>query len=140
MDIITLNKALVSIVEKKNQLSNIKYSDESYDRIEEELHDLEDKFGEDYGDYVEEALHYVHDEFCPDNDVLLPIAYLANKYAETGANPDGSKSFDVASNEGVIVDVDDYPGKETRLVLVPSPTRLILQVGKEQREQVWQAS
>lgn len=139
MDIKALDNALANIVAKKNQLSGISYNDESYDHIEEELHDLEDKFGEDFGDFVEEALHYVHDEFCPDNDVLLPIAYLANKYEELGNNPDGSKSFDVAPNEGVIVDVDDYPGKETRLVLVPGPTRLILQVGKDQREEVWQA-
>ncbi len=140
MDIKALDNALANLVTKKNQLSGISYNDESYDEIEEELHDLEDKFGEDFGDFVEDALHYVHDEFCPDNDVLLPIAYLANKYKETGSNPDGSKRYDVAPNEGVIVDVDDYPGKETRLVLVPGPTRLILQVGSDQREEVWQAS
>ena len=33
-----------------------------------------------YGDYIEEALRDVHDEFCPDSEVLLPIAYLANEY------------------------------------------------------------
>lgn len=139
MDIKALDAALVSIVEKKNQLSTIDYNDETYDHIEEELHQLEDDFGEKFGDYVEDALHYVHDEFCPDNEVLLPIAYLANKYLETGKNPDGSTSFDVDITEGVIVDVDDFPGQETRLVLVPSPTRIILQVGKEQREEVWKA-
>ena len=139
MDIKALDAALISIVEKKNQLSTIDYNDEAYDHIEEELHQLEDDFGEKFGDYVEDALHYVHDEFCPDNDVLLPIAYLANKYLETGINSDGSTAFDVEINEGVIVDVDDFPGKETRLVLLPSPTRIILQVGKDQREEVWQA-
>lgn len=139
MDIKALDAALVSIVEMKNQLSTIDYNDESYDHIEEELHRLEDDFGEKFGDYVEDALHYVHDEFCPDNEVLLPIAYLANKYIEKGKNPDGSTAFDVELSEGVIVDVDDFPGKETRLVLVPSPTRIILQVGEEQREEVWKA-
>ena len=84
MDIKALVAALISSVEKKNQLSTIDYNDENYDHIEEELHRLEDDFGEKFGDYVEDALHYVHDEFCPDNEVLLPIAYLANKYIENG--------------------------------------------------------
>ncbi|MDN5200918.1 hypothetical protein QQ008_06085 [Fulvivirgaceae bacterium BMA10] len=139
MDIKSLNKALLEIAEKKNRLSELNYNDSTYDEIEEELHDLEDDFGEKFGDYVEDALHYVHDEYCPDNDVLLPIAYLANKYIEKGKLADGSVEYDVEPNEGVIVDVDDYPGKESRLVLVPNPTRLILQVGRNQKEEVWHA-
>ncbi|MTI23434.1 hypothetical protein, partial [Fulvivirga kasyanovii] len=96
-------------------------------------HDLEDDFLEKYGDYLEDAFHEVHDEFCPDTDVLLPIAYLPNEVIITD---DG---YDVAFKEGVYVEVDDYPGKETKLVLLPKPTRIILQVDPQQKEVVWKA-
>ncbi len=134
-----LETALAHIAEKKNQLSTLTYNDENYDLLEEELHNLEDDFMQEYGTYLEEALAYVHDELCPDTDVLLPIAYLAKKYVKKGVRTDGTPYYDVALDEGVIVDVDDYPTDLTRLVLVPGPTRLVLQVGNRMQEQVWQA-
>jgi len=139
MDVKALDNALALIVEKKNLLNTINYNDEAYDEIEEALHDLEDDFGEKYGDYIEDALHEIHDEYCPDSDVLLPIAYLANRYIELDNDNEGSKSFDVEPEQGVIVDVDDYPGNICRLVLVPGPTRILLQIGKNKREEVWKA-
>lgn len=134
-----LETRLAHIAEKKNQLNALSYSDENYDLLEEELHMLEDNFMQEYGTYLEEALADVHDELCPDSDVLLPIAYLAKKYVKKGVNTDGTPFYDVSLDEGVIVDVDDYPKDLTRLVLVPGPTRLLLQVGNRMREQVWQA-
>ena len=94
---------------------------------------MEDDFQEKYGDYLEEALSIVHDEYCADNDVLLPIAYVANKYKVENGN------FDFETDQGVLVDVDDFPGKSTRLVLIPSPTRIHLIVDSNTREEVWKA-
>ena len=50
MDIKALDRELAALVEMKNKLSVLDYSDENYDTIEEELHDLEDDFLENYGD------------------------------------------------------------------------------------------
>jgi len=136
MNIEALDKALIEIVEKKNILSQLNYNDKNYDQVEEELHDLEDDFLDEYGDYLEDVLADVHDELCPDNDVLLPIAYLANKYVK---KEDNGQVIYHAADGGVLVDVDEYPDKLTRLVLVPGPTRLVLQVGKNHEEQVWKA-
>jgi hypothetical protein len=118
MDIKALDDALQAIVKKQEELKGIEYSNPKYDDLEEELHDLEDAFQDTYGEYLEEALQDVHDELCPDNDVLLPIAYIG---------------------DGIYVEVDDYPGKETRLQLEPNPTRITIKVGKEKQEVVWQA-
>ena len=134
-----LNTTLAALIEKKNQLSALSYDDKEYDEVEEELHDLEDQFMEAHGDYLEEALEKVHDKLCPDNDVLMPIAYLANKYEVVGKNPDGSVSYDVKGKEGVWVDVDKYDGKDTRLVLIPNPVRLVLIIDGKNKEVVWQA-
>ena len=113
MDINELNKALITLIEKKQALSKLSYNDDRYDDMEEELHDLED----------------VHAKLCPDSDVLLPTAYLPN-------NLGGETT---AEKEGVWVDSDEFPGKEARLILVPNPARLILSVGKTVRKEVWTA-
>jgi hypothetical protein len=133
MEIKELDKALVALARKKNELSKLDYASETYDELEEELHDMEDDLVEEFGDFLEDALHDVHDEYCPDSDVLIPTAYLANKYIEQ----DGG--FDVEFSEGVFVEMDDYPGKATKLVLLPSPPRIILQIDPTNRQVVWQA-
>jgi hypothetical protein len=139
MDVKALNQALVALVEKKNQLSTLNYSDSSYDAVEEELHDMEDAFMDKYGKYLEKALEEVHDEYCSDTDVLLPIAYFAQKYIRNGQNTDGSTVYDVSHKEGVWVDADKYPGKEARLVIIPNPARILLMVGPETKQEVWRA-
>ena len=116
MDVKSLDRALAEIVKKREELSKVNYNDPTYDNLEEQLHDLEDDFQEEYGEYLETALQQVHDEFCPDNDVLMPIGYLG---------------------QGIQVEVDKLPGKDTRLILAPNPTRIILAVNKDKQQVVW---
>lgn len=134
MDIRALDKALQEIIKTRNELSTLDYNNPKYDDLEEKLHDLEDDFQDDYGDYLEEVLQEVHDEFCPDTDVLLPIAYVANKYTVSG------DSFSVEKGEGVFVEMDDYPGKETKLVILPNPLRIELHIGKDEQKVVWKSN
>lgn len=132
MDIKALDKALQQIIAKRNELQKVDYNNPDYDDLEEQLHDLEDAFQEEFGEYMEEVLQEVHDDLCPDTDVLYPIAYIAKSYTITGKN-----EFQIESSEGVYVEVDKYPGKETKLAIVPNPTRVVLNVGKEKQEVVW---
>ena len=118
MDIKELDKALQEIVKKREELGKIDYNNPKYDDLEEQLHDMEDDFQDDYGDFLEEALQGVHDEFCPDNDVLMPIGYLG---------------------QGILVEVDKLPGKDTRLVLVTNPVRIVLTIGKDKQQVVWES-
>jgi hypothetical protein len=133
MDIKELERQLIAIVELKNLLAITDYANPKYDEMEEELHDLEDDLIEDFGDYLEEALATVHDEYCPDNDILLPTAYLANSYLKTA---DG---YDVSHGEGILVEADDFPGKEVRVVLVPGPLRILVLAGKTEKLLAWKA-
>ncbi len=110
------------------------YSNPKYDDLEEKLHDLEDAFQEAYGDELEAAIQDIHDEYCPDTDVLVPVSYIAKVYAvirtiNTPLHP----------TEGVYVEMDDYPGKETKLVLVPNPVRIVLNIGNDKQQVVWTA-
>lgn len=127
-----LNRALITLIEKKQELHKLSYDNPRYDDIEEELHDLEDDFNDEYGPYLEEVLEKVHEKLCPDTDVLLPTAYLPNDIG-------GDTDYLPSHKEGVWVDSDEFPGKEARLVLVPNPTRIILSVGKKVRKEVWTA-
>lgn len=118
MNLKELDAELREIERTKAELDKLDYSNPKYDDLEEKLHDLEDDLQEKHGDYLEEALQAVHDDVCPENDVLMPIAYLG---------------------KGVPVETDKFPGKDTRLILVTNPPRLILTVGTEKKEVVWTA-
>jgi len=133
MDIKALDKAIQEIAFRRNELKKIDYNNPKYDDLEEELHDLEDSLQVKYGEYLEEALQEVHDKFAPDTDILFPIAYLAKTYAISAKN-----EFGVSASEGVYVEVDTMPGKETKLVIVPNPIRILLNT-KEKQEVVWTA-
>ena len=134
MDLKELDRELQEIIKRRMELQKIDYNNPKYDDLEEELHDLEDSFHVKFGDYLEEALQQVHDEHCPDTDVLYPIAYIAKSYVINDKN-----EFSVSPNEGVYVEVDKLPGKDTKLVIVPNPPRVILNIGKDRQQVVWTA-
>jgi hypothetical protein len=140
MDSKAIDKFLSKIIEKKTELNALTYDDKNYDKIEDELHDLEDEFIEIYGDDFADVLEDLHDELEADNDVLLPIAYLANQYIlKDDQTSNGLNLYDVRANEGIPIDTDKYPGKVKKLVLLPNPLRFVLQIDGTKREIVWQA-
>ena len=118
MNVKELDAELREIEKAKSELDKLDYNDPKYDDLEERLHDLEDDFQDKHGEFLEEALQNVHDDLCPDNDVLMPIAYLG---------------------KGVPVEIVKFPGKDTRLVLVTNPIRILLTIGKEKQDVVWTA-
>lgn len=132
MDTKALDKALQEIIKARHELAKIDYNNPKYDDLEEKLHDLEDAFQDSFGDDLESVLQEVHDEYCPDSDVLSPIAYIAKKYqvSEKG-------EFSVTTADGVFVEMDDFPGKDTKLVIVPNPARIILNIGADKQQIVW---
>jgi hypothetical protein len=135
MDPKALDKAIQEIAIRRNELKKLDYNNPKYDELEEQLHDLEDTFQAKFGEQIEVVLQEVHDKYCPDSDVLYPIAYLAKSYKINEKN-----EFQAEQTEGVFVEMDSHPGKETKLVIVPNPTRIILNIGKEKQQVVWTAN
>lgn len=130
-----LDQSLLAIIEKKEELNALSTNDPGYTIEENNLKRLEEDFLSTFGSYLEEVIFNVHDEFCPDNDVMKPIAYIASHYI---ARHD--KKWEAPSHEGIPVQCDDYPELKARLVLIPSPTRLVLQAENNTfREVVWKA-
>jgi len=139
MDVDKLNADFAELADKINELDDLDYSDERYDDLEEELHDMEDTFLEEFGDDLEAAIEQVHKEFCPNNDVLLPIAYFAKNYTRLQKDHKGRYSYDVEYGEGVPVEVKNFGGQEVKLVLVPGPARLLVTVGDSAKQEAWRA-
>lgn len=137
MDLSRLDEELTRIVELRNIVKEKGLAGNLLEKTEKELRKCESSFLEQYGIYLEEVLRDVHDEICPDDNVLSPIDYLANQYIDTGNKRGGRKVYEVENNEGVEVGVDDYPGKDTRLVILPNPTRIMLIVNGQDREELW---
>ncbi len=138
MNIEKLNQAFVEIAEKKIELTRFDVQEPQYDAVLSEIHAMEEQFHQTFGTFVEEILFNVHDEYCPDNDVLLPSAYMASAYLKTSND---RVIYDVETDQGIPVEADDFPGVRARLVLIPGPTRLILQGEKDEfKETVWIAS
>ncbi|HAC24193.1 MAG TPA: hypothetical protein DCE81_04690 [Cytophagales bacterium] len=132
MDVKEMDRAILEIVSKRLELEKVDYNNPHYDELEEQLHDLEDAFQVNHGEALASILQEVHDEWCPDSELLYPIAYLAKHYDVNGNN-----EYVVSSQEGVYVEVEKLPGRETKLVIVPNPLRLILNIGKEKQQVVW---
>ncbi|MGD1959164.1 MAG: hypothetical protein ACFB2Y_09925 [Fulvivirga sp.] len=129
---IKLDDELRNLIDKKSTLNGLPYDSSEYDHLEEEVHALEDAFLSNYGSYLEDAFHEVHDEYCPDNDVLLPIAYVPNVVIKPN-----QETYEAAKGQGVYIEADDFDTSETKLVLLPGPTRIELLIGSDRKEVVW---
>jgi hypothetical protein len=134
MDIKALDKALQEIAKRRMELQKIDYNNPQYDDLEEQLHDMEDNLQDQYGEYLEGALQEVHDKYSPDTDVLYPIAYLAKTYTVNDKD-----EYAVAETEGVFTEIDGQPSKNTKLVIIPNPPRIVLNGGKEKQQVLWTA-
>ncbi|RIW14588.1 hypothetical protein D0X99_13635 [Algoriphagus lacus] len=134
-----LDQQLTEIVQKRNKLSQMDYSDESYDDLEEELHDLEDEFNDEYEVVFEPQLEKIYSKLKSDTDILLPTAYLANKYKEMLPDAKGIVTYEVSGKEGVPIESDQFDKMDVRIVLVPNPARFVLIVNGKPMKDLWRS-
>lgn len=133
MNLKALDKDIQELIKRRSELLKLNYNNPQYDELEEKLHEGEDAFQEKYGEFLEEVLQDVHDEHCPDSDVLMPIAYLAKKYIISDKG-----QYSVEASEGVFVETEKYQGKDTKLVILPNPVRIVLNIAKDNQLLVWE--
>jgi hypothetical protein len=134
-----IDQELTEIVQQRNQLSALEYSDENYDDLEEQLHDLEDDFNENYEDILEPELEKIYSKLKSDSDVLLPTAYLANYYQEMLPDAKGSITYEVSGNQGVPIESDQLGKVDLRIVLIPNPIRFVLLINGKQLKELWKS-
>ncbi|MDN3671127.1 hypothetical protein QWY93_18010 [Echinicola jeungdonensis] len=139
MDLNKLDTDLTAIVEKRIELSKKTYADPEYDDIEEEVHDLEDDFNEEFGDQLEGELEKIYDKLDSDTDILLPSAYLANKYTPMQPDAHGIISYEVKGKEGVPIESEQFDGQDVRIVLIPNPTRFVMQINGVSLKDLWRS-
>ena len=134
-----LDKELTEIVEKKNQLSAMDYSDEKYDDLEESIHDLEDDFNENYESVLEKEFEKIYTRLKSDTDILLPTAYIANKYKPVLPDANGVITYEVTGREGVPIESDQFDRQDVRLVLVPNPVRILMIINGKSVKDIWKS-
>lgn len=134
-----LDKELTEIVEKKNQLSAMDYSDEKYDDLEEAIHDLEDDFNENYESVLEKEFEKIYTRLKSDTDILLPTAYIANKYKPVLPDANGVVTYEVTGREGVPIESDQFDRQDVRLVLVPNPVRILMIINGKSVKDIWKS-
>jgi hypothetical protein len=137
MNYTRLNSDLVDLIEMRNELNELDFSDESYDDLEDEIHDFEDTFNDKYGDELENVLDRIHEAICPDVEVLLPTAYLAKEYIPSAIE---EGSFDLGPDSGILVEtiLKDTKGKpmDARITYIPNPFRVVL-ITKDDIRTLW---
>jgi hypothetical protein len=137
MNYTRLNSDLVDLIEMRNELNELDFSDESYDDLEDEIHDFEDTFNDKYGDELENVLDRIHEAICPDVEVLLPTAYLAKEYIPSAIE---EGSFDLGPDSGILVEtiLKDAKGKpmDARITYIPNPFRVVL-ITKDDIRTLW---
>ena len=134
-----IDQELTEIVQQRIQLSALEYSDENYDDLEEQLHDLEDDFNENYEDVLAPELEKIYTKLKSDTDVLLPTAYLANTYLEMLPYAKGSITYEVSGEQGVPIESDQLGKVDLRIVLIPNPVRFVLLVNGRQLKELWKS-
>jgi hypothetical protein len=134
-----LDKELTAIVEKKNQLSAMDYSDEKYDDLEEAIHDLEDDFNENYEAVLEKEFEKIYAKLKSDTDILLPTAYIANQYKPVLPDANGVVTYEVSGREGVPIESDQFDRQDVRLVLVPNPARILMIINGKALKDLWRS-
>lgn len=135
-----IDQELTEIVQQRIQLSVLEYSDENYDDLEEQLHDLEDDFNENYEEVLAPQLEKIYTKLKSDTDVLLPTAYLANTYHEMLPDAKGSITYEVSGEQGVPIESDQLGKVDLRIVLIPNPIRFVLLVNGKQLKELWKSS
>lgn len=134
-----VDQELTKIVQQRNQLSALEYSDENYDDIEEQLHDSEDDFNENYEEVLAPELEKIYSKLKSDSDVLLPTAYLANYYQEMLPDAKGSITYAVSGAQGVPIESDQLGKVDLRIVLIPNPIRFVLLINGNQLKELWKS-
>ena len=134
-----IDQELTEIVQQRNQLSALEYSDENYDDLEEQLHDLEDDFNENHEEVLAPELEKIYTKLKSDSDVLLPTAYLANHYQEMLPDAKGIITYEVSGNQGVPIESDELGKVDLRIVLVPNPVRFVLLINGKQLKELWKS-
>lgn len=134
-----IDQELTEIVQRRIQLSTLEYSDENYDDLEEQLHDLEDDFNDKYENILAPELEKIYAKLKSDTDVLLPTAYLANHYQEMLPDAKGSITYEVSGEQGVPIESDELGKVDMRIVLIPNPIRFALLVNGKQMKELWKS-
>jgi hypothetical protein len=132
-----INKSLVAVAEQRNRCAAAQDAKQR-EALEKECRLLEDIFLQKHGDSLREIMLDVQDEYFSDSDMLPLMSYLADHYPVVGKNEWGHE-YTTSHLAGAALEIDDYPHKDTHMVIVPNPLRIVLNIDEYTSHLVWTA-
>ena len=130
-----VNEALDEIVQLRNDRYQAKSQTKRH-QIDKKLQLKEAQFLSQYGDTLHEVMLDIQDEYFSDSDMDPILYYLAERYRIIGKN-DWGNEYQTDPEAGRSVAIDDFPRKDTHLVIVPNPLRVVLHIDSLQSRTVW---
>lgn len=135
----SLNKAVLSLIKKRQKLATLGYDNPDYDELEEALHEAEGIFQDGYGFELGKILKDIHEQYCtPETDVLDAVAYIPREYRVIRDEELDIEEAEVGDEDGILIDLIDFPNLEARLLLLPEPPRLVI-FSSAGAQEVWWA-
>lgn len=135
IDTSAIDKAIGDLIAQRLQITATK--DVERQTVEnQKLQQLEQAFTTNYGEQLRSILEEVYDDLCPDDEVQAPLNYLAKHYEVVNQNSKGNM-YDVSHQEGVPVEVDEYGQSPAKMVVLPNPLRIVLNIDAHSKEEVW---
>jgi hypothetical protein len=125
----------VDIISLRTEIENTNEAEKKLAQLEKLKH-LEQDFTFNFGEQLRTILEDVYDDLCPDAEVQAPLDYLAKHYKVVSHNSKGNM-YAVSHKEGIPVEVDEYGQADTKMVILPNPLRIILNIDEHSKEEVW---
>ena len=135
IDTSAIDRAISNLIAQKVKTAATKDA-KSQVAENQKLKNLEQEFTANYGEQIRTILEEVYDDLCPDDVVQAPLNYLAKEYKVISQNNKGD-IYDVSHHEGVPVEVDEYGQAATKMVILPNPLRIVLNIDAHTKEEVW---
>lgn len=134
MNYLEIDRALTRLVQKRNQQHETPPA-----ATQKELEQAESAFLEQYGSKLRAVLQAAYELHFVEKDLASLLDYLAPRYREVSENDNGP-TFDVGHDQGVPVTPAGKPGQKAKVVLVPNPLRILLNIDAHTREELWSVS
>lgn len=135
IDTSAIDRAIIDLIAQRVKTAAIKNNSKQAAE-NQKLKQLEQEFTTNYGEQLRSILEEVYDDLCPDDEVQAPLNYLAENYKIVSQNGKGNM-YDVSHHEGVSVEVDEYGQAPTKMVILPNPLRIVLNIDAHTKEEVW---
>lgn len=136
MDFKKINAQLIELIDLNQQLEKMNYNDPAYDKLEDNIHDVQDDLNNKYGAFFEKIVSGIYKQLNSDDEILNFTDYIARTYKKSTENELGTQYIvDPDDSIAVTFKHESIKGKifEGNLYFKPNPLRIAFLLGTQER-------